>query len=122
MASLCRFPQATSVIRSTSRAAVVRPASPKSHDAAGGTTMMPPGLQHVQQLIQQQLSPAQVQTFLQQQGLLMQQQVGGGCGLALFASTRRNRAHWLKERTVQRTSSEIGHVGARRCVDIVCCF
>ena len=37
--------------------------------------MMPPGLQHMQQLIQHQLSPAQVQTFFQQQGLLMQQQV-----------------------------------------------
>ncbi|KAF0310846.1 Forkhead box protein P1 [Amphibalanus amphitrite] len=76
MAAECNFFGVSSVIRSTSRAA--RPASPsaKSHDSAGGGTsmMMPPGLQHMQQLIQHQLSPAQFQNFFQQQGLLMQQQ------------------------------------------------
>ncbi|XP_037086304.1 forkhead box protein P1-like isoform X2 [Pollicipes pollicipes] len=67
----------SSVIRSTSKAAA-RPASPttKSHDSAAGAApmMMPPGLQHMQQLIQQHLSPAQFQNFFQQQGLLVQQQ------------------------------------------------
>ena len=55
------------------------PLTIKSHESLSGSSpmMMPHGLQHMQHLIQQHLSPAQFQNFFQQQGLLMQQQVGG---------------------------------------------
>ena len=53
------------------------PLAIKSHESLSGSSpmMMPHGLQHMQHLIQQHLTPAQFQTFFQQQGLLMQQQV-----------------------------------------------
>ncbi|XP_037070173.1 uncharacterized protein LOC119091477 [Pollicipes pollicipes] len=68
---------AGSVIRvSSSKTDHSTPLSIKSHDSSSGAApmMMPPGLQHMQHLIQQHLSPAQFQNFFQQQGLLMQQQ------------------------------------------------
>ncbi|XP_043247631.1 forkhead box protein P1-like isoform X2 [Amphibalanus amphitrite] len=69
----------SSVIRVASSLASEHAPSPltiKSHESLTGSSpmMVPHGLQHMQHLIQQHLSPAQFQNFFQQQGLLMQQQ------------------------------------------------
>lgn len=70
---------AGSVIRVNSNLGADHAASPltiKSHEALSGSApmMMPHGLQHMQHLIQQHLTPGQFQNFFQQQGLLMQHQ------------------------------------------------